>query len=61
MTGLIRPTIPLIVAGIPKMDCSNLPTPQNEKAIVHVEATMEKMDAKTSRSSKQRWLTSKLR
>ena len=59
MAGLTRPTIPWIVAGMPKMDRSNLPILQKEKAIA-VE-TRGKKDAKTSRSSKLRWTASRLR
>ena len=47
--------------GAPKMDQSSIPTPRIEKALDYVEATTRKMDAKTLRNSKQRWLTSTLR
>ena len=46
---------------MPKMARSGLPTLRNEKVLVHVEAIAENMDAKTLRSSKQRWLISRLR
>jgi len=52
MAGLTRPTIHPIVAGMPRMARSSLPTPRNEKALLHVEATMGRMDTKILRSLK---------
>ena len=47
IVGPIRPTTHPDVIGMPKMARHNLPNPQNKKARVHVEATMEKKDVKT--------------
>ena len=61
MAGPTRPTTIPNALGMPRMTHDNLPTPQNDKALVHIEATTERKDVKTSLSSKQRWSISRLR
>ena len=61
VTGPIRPITLRNATYMPKMAWHNLCTLQNENACIMSAAVMQRKDAKSSLSSKQRWLTSRLR